>query len=173
MPGILLSGPFLLLGYEASLVCVKHAAPSVASGVQQSSTVQENTWPAGNIVIVWSLCCVSFLINSDVLRKDDISFLMRELRPVAPKWQIFSVQLGVPASEVDVIAAKPLLLPGAPLTFLQDALTYWIRKSHPACTLNTLCDVLKSDLVNESTLAVHVEVHFWEYRAKGNCSVLY
>lgn len=94
---------------------------------------------------------------------------MRELRPVAPKWQVFSVQLGVPASEVDVIAAKPLLLSGAPLTFLQDALKYWISESHPACTLNTLCDVLKSDLVNESALAVHLEAHFWEQRAKGNC----
>ena len=116
--------------------------------------------------------CVSFLVNSDVFRKEDIGFLVKHLRPIAPKWQIFSVQLGVPTSEMNVIAAKPLLLSGAPLTFLQDALNYWISEAHPACTLNTLCDVLKSEVVGEGTLAVQVEAKFWEHRAKGDCSVL-
>lgn len=114
-----------------------------------------------------STVCHLFLVNSDIFRKEDIGFLMRELYPVAPKWQIFSVQLGVPTSELNVIAAKPLLLPGAPLTFLQDAVNYWIREAHPACSLSTLCDVLKSEVMGESTLAVQLEANFWEYRAKG------
>ena len=89
---------------------------------------------------------------------------MEELHCIAPKWQIFCVQLGVPNGELNVIAAKPLLLAGAPVTFLQDALDYWICKAHP--TLNILCEALKSKVVGESTLAVHFEAKFWEYRAK-------
>jgi hypothetical protein len=117
---------------------------------------------------------VSFLVNLDVFRREDIGFLVKELYPIAPKWQVFSVQLGVPTSELNVIAAKPLLLSGAPLTFLQDALNYWICNTHPACTLNTLCDVLKSEVMGESMLAAQVETKFLEYRGTGtDCSILY
>lgn len=107
---------------------------------------------------------VSFLVNLDVFRREDVGFLVRELYAIAPNWRIFSVQLGVPTSELNIIAAKPMLLPGAPVTFLQDALNYWICDAHPACTLNTLCDVLKSEVMGESTLATQVEAKFWEYR---------
>ena len=144
----------------------------MTSGVQHVPMNQEETWPAGNVTTAKSpLNIVSFLVNSDVLRKEDIGFLMRELYPLAPKWQIFGVQLGVPTSELSIIAAKPLLISGAPLTFLQDALNYWICETHPACTVNSLCDVLKSEVMGEGTLAVQVEGKFWEHRAKGDSSV--
>lgn len=159
--------PFLFL-YE-------YAAHSVPSDIQHLPVVQQETWPAGNVTITdQSLYHVSFLVNLDVFRREDIGFLVRELHAIAPKWQIFSVQLGVPTSELNIIAAKPMLLPGAPVTFLQDALNYWICDAHLACTLNTLCDVLKSEVMGESTLAAQVEAKFWEYRrARGILTILY
>ena len=161
------NSPFLF-GYE-------YAAHSVPRDIQQLPVVQQETWPAGNVTITdQSLYCVSFLVNLDIFRREDIGFLVRELHTIAPKWQIFSVQLGVPTSELNVIAAKPMLLPGAPVTFLQDALNYWICDTHPACTLNTLCDVLKSEVMGESTLAIQVEAKFWEYRrARGILTILH
>ena len=87
---------------------------------------------------------------------------MRELRDVAPKWQIFCPQLGIPMSELHIIAAKPLLLSGGPLSHFQSALDYWIGQSSP--TLSTLCEALRSPVVGESSLALQFEERFWKYR---------
>lgn len=99
---------------------------------------------------------------SDVFKKDDVAFMVKELRDIAPKWQIFCPQLGIPISELNIIAAKPLLLNGAPLTYFQDALDYWVRHSHP--TLDILCEALRCEVVGESSLAVQFEAKFWEHR---------
>ena len=98
----------------------------------------------------------------DVFRKDDLPFLMRELHDVAPKWQIFCSQLGVPISELNIIAAKPLLLSGAPVTYLQYALDLWICSKQS--TLGVLCEALRTEVVGEDTMAVKVERRFWDYR---------
>ena len=98
----------------------------------------------------------------DVFRKDDLPFLIRELHEIAPKWQIFCSQLGMPISELNIIAAKPLLLSGAPITYLQAALDRWICSKHS--TLGELCVALRTEVVGEDTLAAKVETRFWDYR---------
>ena len=108
------------------------------------------------------------MVLTDVLRRNDLGFLIRELRSIAPKWQMFSLQLGIPVDELDIIAAKPFLLSNAPVSFLQEALNFWTRQEHTECTLNALCEVLRSKVVGESTLAEQVEAKFWEYRTKSD-----
>lgn len=127
--------------------------------IQQHTTLQESL-PQGK-------CCktetkINKHILLDVFRKDDVPFLIRELRDVAPRWQIFCSQLGVPISELNIIAAKPLLLSGAPVTYLQDALDHWI--SSERSTLGILCEALKTEVVGEDTLAAKVKTRFWDYR---------
>ena len=98
-----------------------------------------------------------------MFRKDDIAFLMKELRDVAPKWLIFCPQLGIPMSEVHIIAANPMFLNGAPVTYLQAALYDWICHRHP--TLTVLCEALRSEVVGENALAEQFVARFWKYRS--------
>ena len=64
--------------------------------------------------------------------------------------------------ELNIIAAKPLLLSGGPVTFLQDALHCWICDHR--LTLSLLCDALKTEVVGENALANVFEERFWDYR---------
>lgn len=68
-------------------------------------------------------------------------------------------------SELNIIAAKPMLLHGAPISYLQDALYYWICQPQPM--LNTLCEALESAPVGESTLVPQFETNFWVHRGQS------
>ena len=139
---------------QAPVVSPKH--PSVSVGNINSIVMPDN------ILCVYTINFVT--LASDVFRKEDIPFLMKELRDVAPKWLIFCPQLGIPTSELDIITANPLLLSGAPLTFFQRALDYWISHMQSNATVSTLCEALRTSLVEESSLALRFEARFWEHR---------
>ena len=88
---------------------------------------------------------------------------MKELRGIAPKWLVFCVQLGIPMSELNIIAANPMLLNGAPVTFLQAALYDWV--CHRCPKLSILCEALESELIGERALASQIEANFLGHRS--------
>lgn len=85
---------------------------------------------------------------------------MELLRPVAPKWNLLGLQLGIPMSEIQIIMAKPMLMTGAPLSYMQEALYIWLQQKppdYPWPTISHLCKVLKSDVIDEDILASQVK----------------
>lgn len=66
-------------------------------------------------------------------------------------------------SELKIIEAKLTLFSGAPISYLQEALYYWICH-HSNSTLKTVCETLKSDVVGEENLGKQFEQRFWEHR---------
>ena len=85
---------------------------------------------------------------------------MEVLRPVAPKWNLLGLQLGIPMSEIQIVMAKPLLMSGAPLSYMQEALFIWLQQKPPDKpwpTISHLCTVLKTDVIDEDVLAAEVE----------------
>lgn len=93
----------------------------------------------------------------EVLTESDLPMLMVLLRPVADRWDIFCLQLGVMHTELRLIAANPTRMAGAPLTFLQDSLYAWLHGANGQCTISVLCDALRSEVVEEGVLSVTVE----------------
>lgn len=78
---------------------------------------------------------------------------MNLLDPVAFKWDLLCLQLGVPQSDLNNIVADPMRLAGAPRTHLHDGLYVWIKKGGSNCTVLALCDALEEASVDEPVLA--------------------
>ena len=103
---------------------------------------------------------------------------MNLLRPVAVKWELFCVQLGVPHTEVKLIAADPLKLVGGLLACFQHALSYWLQQPR---SISLLCDALRSEVIDEEVLATEVEAKLkarkgkvflyteWNHSFTNNC----
>ena len=97
---------------------------------------------------------------------------MNLLRPVAARWYVLCIQLGVSHGDLDNIAANPLKLAGAPLTFLQDGLYVWLQQDPPSKrTISALCDVLRSPVMDENRLCREVAESL-NRRSKGIAKIL-
>ena len=83
---------------------------------------------------------------------------MNLLDPVAHKWELLCLQLGVPQSDLSNIAADPMRLAGAPKTHLQDGLYVWIKKGGEDCTVSALCGALEGPSVDEPVLASELKM---------------
>lgn len=101
--------------------------------------------------------------HTDALSDSDLATLIKLLRPVVSLWDILGVQLGVPQAEIQIIKAKPLLLAGAPLSFLQEMLYIWLQRKPPEHdwpTVRQLCDTLEGDVLEANIVAENVKASF-------------
>ena len=83
---------------------------------------------------------------------------MNHLQPVAIHWKAFGLQLGLLLGELNTIEATPLLIPGGPPAFLQEVLSRWLNRAPPFPTLAKLCSALRSRAVDQSRIALELEV---------------
>lgn len=127
------------------------AAGAEPPSVEQSRVQPHSTAPAPSGPYPLSL-------NPEVLTERDLSTLMRVLDPVAYKWDVLCLQLGVPEGDLKNIAANAMRIPGAPKTFLQDAIYTWLQQQNDQCTISSLCTALRSDVVDENVWSHEVEV---------------
>lgn len=97
---------------------------------------------------------------------------MRVLDPVAYKWDVLCLQLGVSQGDLKNIAANAMRIPGAPKTFLQDALYAWLQQQNDQCTISALCTALQSDVVDEEVLSHEVEVKLKAHQGEQEWSSL-
>lgn len=76
---------------------------------------------------------------------------------MAHKWEILGVQLQFEYDEILNIRSKLALIPGAPLSYLQEMIGIWLNRQPPKYpsypTLSMLIDALKCDAVAESNVA--------------------
>ena len=96
---------------------------------------------------------------------------MNLLNPVAARWDIICLQLGVSQSDLNNISANPMKYHGAPKTYFQDALHAWLQKNPDTCTISVLCGALRSESVGEVVLARNVETSLRARR--GKCVTVY
>lgn len=87
-------------------------------------------------------------LNIKVLERHQ-SFLSLELKTQSTEWKSIAIYLGFTGSELKVIEAKPLLLVGAPNSWLNEMLSEWLqwapgdaRGSTKSATLEGLRDAL-------------------------------
>ena len=101
--------------------------------------------------------CVAF---PDVLTEADLRTLVNLLDEVADRWHDLCLQLGVPNSTLRSIEARPLLLTGAPKTWLREGLSTWLESgaSQQSCTISALCDALRQPSLDEGVLADQVQL---------------
>lgn len=102
-------------------------------------------------------------VPPDVLSVDHMGILMKLLRPVSPKWNLLGPQLGIPMTEIQIIMAKPMLIPGAPLSYMQEALYVWLQQKPPNYSLPTvsqLCAALRTDVIDEAILSEEINDYF-------------
>ena len=94
-----------------------------------------------------------------MLSERDLKTLVNELRGIAYKWMVFGQQLGLSMGELQNISASPMLLSGAPVTFLQQVLYVWLHfepPTHSWPTITDLCESLSSPAVEEEVLGAQV-----------------
>ena len=100
---------------------------------------------------------------------------MNHLKPIASHWRAVGLQLGLLYGELQVIAATPLLIPGAPVTYLQEVLSKWLDRAPPSPTLTKLCGALRSHAVDQSRIALELEQQYQTRRtgmSAYKCSTL-
>lgn len=83
--------------------------------------------------------------------------LMNLLDPVAFKWELLCLQLGVPLSDLKNIESNPMKFSGAPKTFLQDGLYIWLQQEPKQHTISVLCQALKEAVMDEEVLSKEIE----------------
>ena len=79
--------------------------------------------------------------------------LQNFLSPLAHKWDHIAVQLGFTYDEIENIRTKMVLIPKAPLSYLQELIGLWLKREPPKFqsypTKSILIEALKSDSVME------------------------
>ena len=82
---------------------------------------------------------------------------MNLLHGVCDKWYVIGLEIGFFPRELNQICSKPLLLAGAPTSFLTEILSQWIQwptVNHPKKpTLGALCESLRTPLVGLGNLS--------------------
>ena len=98
--------------------------------------------------ITW-LDSASTNIDTKRLTECDITALIGKLEPHAHQWRDIAMHLGFQQTELDNIQARPLLLQGAPQSWLRAMLSEWLqwapndsRGSSSFATLQALKDAL-------------------------------
>lgn len=88
--------------------------------------------------------------------------LLNLLSPLAHKWDHIAVQLRFTYDEIENIRTKVVLIPRAPLSYLQELIGLWLKRepskfqSYP--TKFTLSEALKSDSVMELEIAAKLKL---------------
>ena len=117
---------------------------------------------------------ISVVINSGIIifTEKDIINLLHLLQYYSFKWNEIGLSLGFITSELNTISSMPLLLVGAPTSYLQELLSQWVQwptASHSTRpTLESLCCALQSSIVGLGSLADKVKE---EMRQKTGNSV--
>ena len=117
------------------------------------------------MAISYTIELKALIFVPDVLSERDLTFLMNALRALASRWLLLGQQLSISMAELSNISAKPMLLHGAPLTFLQEMLYVWLGSIPPSSgvewpSMRALCVALRSEVINEAVLAVELEHQF-------------
>ena len=108
---------------------------------------------------------ISVVINSGssstiIFTETDIINLLHLLQDYSFKWNEIGLSLGFVTPELTTISSMPLLLVGAPISYLQELLSQWVQwptASHSIRpTLESLCAALQSSLVGLGSLADQV-----------------
>lgn len=81
-----------------------------------------------------------------MLNECDLAIVLDVVKGAAPQWKNMGVYLGFLGSELDTIAASPSLFYEAPLGYLRDLLSQWLKWSpptHPFPTIGNLASALR------------------------------
>ena len=109
---------------------------------------------------------ISVVLNSGsssiiIFTEKDILNLLRLLQIYSFKWNEIGLSLGFVTPELTTISSMPLLLVGAPTSYLQELLSQWVQwptASHSTRpTLESLCGALQSSIVGLGSLADKVK----------------
>ena len=100
------------------------------------------------------------------LSEADLPLLVDLLIPIASKWDILCLQLGILQSTINNILADPLKLSGAPRSFLQGGLYAWLQRGLGVCTITALCKALEAPSVAEFVLRNHVETKLKNHKGE-------
>ena len=96
-----------------------------------------------------------------ILTERDVVNLLHLLQCYSFKWNEIGLSLGFITPELNTISKMPLLLVGAPTSYLQELLSQWVQwptASHSTRpTLESLCGALRSSLVGLGSLADQVK----------------
>ena len=122
-----------------------------------------------------------FLTVSDVSTTDElpvtdkqVAALLELIHTHSSKWDVIGAMLGFAPSEIQKIRSTPLLLAGAPTTYLTELLNQWVQWptfSHPTKpTLRALCTSLRSSLVGLGSLADKVEMEMKQSLTCKECN---
>ena len=114
---------------------------------------------------MYSIQCI-YIFCYLFLDPDDLAFLMNHLEPIATHWKDVGLQLGLSYGELMTVEVTPLLIPGAPKSFLQAVLSKWLDRAPPYPTLSKLCDALRSHAVDQSRVALELQQQY-QTRQKG------
>lgn len=94
---------------------------------------------------------VHLLDHGSRLHISDLGRLSVLLCDHADKWRLLGCSLGFLHPQLNQIECKPLLLQGAPLSWLEEMLSQWLQwptDQHPEIpSIEALCSSLKSTLV--------------------------
>jgi hypothetical protein len=85
---------------------------------------------------------------------DHHAVLFQQLEKHSAKWRDISRCLGFLPSKLDVIQAKPLLMVGAPSSWLEEVLTQWL--SSGTATLETLRKALYGAGLGQTASNLHI-----------------
>ena len=97
---------------------------------------------------------------------------MKLIHNFSYKWNEIGQGLGFTQPALNHIASKPLLLAGAPNSYLTELLNQWVQwptEDHPTTkpTLEALCRALRSSLVGLGSLAEEVEREMVKHSTAG------
>ena len=101
------------------------------------------------------------------LSEKDLVHLMRLLQSYSYKWNPIGFSFGFTQHELKTIFGMLKLLPGAPVSYLQELLSQWVQwpteehRNDP--TLEALCAALRSSLVGLGRLAEEVEMEMKQH----------
>ena len=87
---------------------------------------------------------------------DHHSVLFNQLEKHSAKWRTIGRCLGFLPSKLDIIQAKPLLLDGAPSSWLEELLVQWLRLGD--ATLETLRNALYDAGLGKTAADLHIYV---------------
>ena len=96
-----------------------------------------------------------------------IAQLVTALQPIAPSWDLFGEQIGIPKDEIDKIGTSVGAAPNRVSKCLSDAMTWWLNNSHNP-TYEKIIDALEGPVVSNRRLAGTIREKFI---GKTNCAI--
>ena len=138
-----------------------HFAPSQQPVSASSSTVDQSTYIRGHYASL--VPSQPHTVEQSQLPKrsgtclneaDHHSILFKQLEKHSPEWRAIGRCLGFLPSKLKIIQAKPLLLDGAPTSWLEEILSQWLCSG--TATLETLRDALYEAGLGQTASNLHV-----------------